>query len=240
MSTKSRIEWTESTWNPITGCDKFSAGCENCYAFRMAQRLKHMGNPKYTNGFELTLHEDCLGDPTSWKKPMLIFVNSMSDLLHKDVPLEYIQKIFRVMNDCPHHIFQLLTKRAERLQEIANEVTWSENIWLGVTVENEACKKRIQYLKDMPAKIKFISFEPLLDDVGVLDLQGIDWAIIGGESGPKSRPMQEDWVINIKHQCEKQGVLFYFKQWGGTNKKKTGRTLLGRTWDDMPEIFYAK
>ena len=234
MAHKSKIEWTESTWNPITGCDKISAGCENCYAFRLAQRLQKMGNAKYINGFKLTLHDSCLNDPYSWKKPMLIFVNSMSDLLHKDVPLDYIQKIFDVMNSNPHHVFQVLTKRADRLEEISTQVNWSENIWLGVTVENDICKSRIKYLRRMPAKIKFISFEPLLSDVGVLDLSGIDWTIVGGESGWKARPMQEEWVINIKEQCEQQNVLFYFKQWGGVNKKKTGRILLERTWDDMP------
>ena len=239
MAQKSKIEWTESTWNPITGCDKISAGCENCYAFRMAQRLQKMGSVKYVNGFQLTLHENCLNDPYSWKKPMLIFVNSMSDLFHKNVPLEYIQKVFSVMNNNPQHVFQVLTKRAYRLVDISDKVTWSKNIWLGVTVESDACKDRIQYLSRIPAKIKFISFEPLLNDVGVLDLNGIDWAIIGGESGWRARPMQESWVVGIKDQCEQQNVMFYFKQWGGTNKKKTGRLLFARTWDDMPIVDTA-
>lgn len=239
MAQKSKIEWTESTWNPVTGCNKVSAGCENCYALRLANRLQKMGNTKYVNGFDLALHESCLNDPISWKKPMYIFVNSMSDLFHKDIPLEYIQKVFAVMNSCSRHIFQVLTKRAERLESIADKVLWSENIWLGVTVENETCKGRIQHLRNIPARIKFISFEPLLDDVGLLDLSDIDWAIVGGESGWKARPMQEDWVINIKEQCERQSTLFYFKQWGGTNKKKAGRTLLERTWDDMPVVSIA-
>jgi len=234
MAQKSKIEWTESTWNPITGCDKISAGCENCYAFRMAQRLQKMGNAKYINGFQLTLHENCLNEPYSWKKPMHIFVNSMSDLLHENVPLEYIQKIFNVMNDNPQHVFQVLTKRANRLADISDKVTWSKNIWLGVTVESNVCKDRIQHLSRMPAKIRFISFEPLLDDVGEVDLSGIDWAIVGGESGWRARPMQESWVVGIKDQCEQQNVMFYFKQWGGTNKKKAGRMLFERTWDDMP------
>ena len=234
MAQKTKIEWTESTWNPVTGCDKLSAGCENCYASRLANRLKKMGNAKYANGFKLSLHDSCLNDPYSWKKPMMIFVNSMSDLFHKDVPLEYIQKIFDVMNNNPRHVFQVLTKRAERLTYVADKVVWSENIWLGVTVENDICKGRISYLQNVPAKTKFISFEPLLNDVGMLNMDKIDWAIIGGESGWKARPMQEEWVINIKNQCEQQGVLFYFKQWGGVNKKKTGRVLLERTWDDMP------
>ena len=236
MAQKSKIEWTESTWNPITGCDKISTGCENCYAFRMAQRLQKMGNTKYANGFQLTLHENCLNDPYSWKKPMLIFVNSMSDLFHESVPLEYIQKVFSVMNNNPQHVFQVLTKRAYRLVDISDKVTWSKNIWLGVTVESSACKDRIQHLSRMPARIKFISFEPLLNDVGVLNLSGIDWAIIGGESGWRARPMQESWVVCIKDQCEQQNVMFYFKQWGGTNKKKTGRLLFERTWDDMPAV----
>ena len=236
MAQKSKIEWTESTWNPVTGCDKVSAGCENCYAFRLAQRLQKMGNAKYAEGFKLTLHEKCLNDPYSWKKPMFIFVNSMSDLFHKDIPLDYIQKVFEVMNNNPRHVFQVLTKRAERLINLADKVSWTKNIWLGVTVENDSCKKRIRYLKETPAKIKFVSFEPLLDDIGVLNMNGLDWAIVGGESGWKARPMQEDWVVNIKKQCEQQDVLFYFKQWGGTNKKKTGRILLDRTWDDMPSM----
>jgi len=234
MAQKSKIEWTESTWNPITGCDKISAGCENCYAFRMAQRLQKMGNAKYVNGFQLALHEHCLNDPYSWKKPMHIFVNSMSDLFHEKVPLEYIQRIFDVMNNNPQHVFQVLTKRASRLADISDKVIWTKNIWLGVTVESSTCKDRILSLARMPAEIKFISFEPLLDDVGMLDLCGIDWAIVGGESGWRARPMQESWVVGIKNQCEQQSVMFYFKQWGGTNKKKTGRLLFERTWDDMP------
>jgi len=236
MALNSKIEWTESTWNPVTGCNKVSDGCENCYAARLAQRLQKMGNAKYENGFKLTLHEDCLGDPYSWKKPARIFVNSMSDLFHADIPLEYIQKVFNVMNNNPQHIFQVLTKRPDRLENITNYLNWTDNIWLGVTVESDKYKDRIEQLRNTSARIKFISFEPLLNDVGVLNLHGIDWAIIGGESGWRARPIQEDWIINIKNQCEQQDVLFYFKQWGGTNKKKAGRILLGRTWDDMPPI----
>jgi len=234
MALNSKIEWTENTWNPITGCTKISEGCENCYAFRMASRLQKMGNSKYENGFQLTLHEDCLNEPYLWKKPARIFVNSMSDLFHTDVPLEYIQKIFAVMNDNPQHIFQVLTKRANRLSEIVHYVKWSDNIWLGVTVENDRNKSRIDVLRAIPAKIKFISFEPLLNDIGKIDFTGIDWAIVGGESGWHARPIEQDWVLNIKEQCEQQGVLFYFKQWGGVRKKQTGRTLLGRTWDAIP------
>lgn len=236
MALKSKIEWTENTWNPITGCTQISEGCKNCYALRMATRLQKMGNDKYKNGFTLSLHEGCLSEPYSWKKPARIFVNSMSDLFHVDVPTEYIQKIFTVMNENSKHIFQVLTKRADRLNEIMNCVNLTNNIWLGVTVENENNKSRIDKLRSIPAKVKFVSFEPLLGDVKKIDFNGIDWAIIGGESGYGARPISEEWVINIKNQCEEQGVMFYFKQWGGVNKKKTGRLLLDRTWDDMPII----
>jgi len=236
MAINSKIEWTGSTWNPITGCSKISEGCQNCYAARLAVRLQRMGNAKYANGFNLTLHEDCLNEPYSWKKPALIFVNSMSDLFHVDVSLEYIQRIFDVMNNNRHHVFQVLTKRADRLESIASYLNWSDNIWLGVTVENNRHKDRINCLRNTPAKTKFISFEPLISDVGIVDLHEIHWAIIGGESGWGARPMQESWVINIKNQCEQQGVLFYFKQWGGVNRRKTGRLLLERTWNDIPAI----
>jgi len=236
MALKSKIEWTENTWNPITGCTKISDGCENCYAHRMALRLQKMGNAKYMNGFTITLHEECLGEPFSWKKPSRIFVNSMSDLFHADVPLSYILKVFDVMNANQQHIFQVLTKRADRLAEVSGSIRWTDNIWLGVTVEDEKTTNRIERLRNTPAKIKFISFEPLLSDVGVVNFCGIDWAIVGGESGWGARPIQEDWVLNIKNQCEQQDVIFYFKQWGGTNKKKSGRILLGRTWDEMPAV----
>jgi protein gp37 len=234
MALKSKIEWTENTWNPITGCTKISEGCENCYALRMASRLQKMGNAKYENGFRLTLHEDCLNEPYSWKKPSRIFVNSMSDLFHADVPIDYIQKIFAVMNANPQHIFQVLTKRADRLADISTKVKWSDNIWLGVTVENDKHKDRIDTLRITPAKVKFVSFEPLLNDIGTVDLSQIDWAIVGGESGWYARPMEQDWVLNIKAQCEQQGALFYFKQWGGVRKKQAGRVLLGKTWDAIP------
>ena len=234
MALKSKIEWTENTWNPITGCTQISEGCENCYALRMASRLQKMGNVKYSNGFHLTLQENYLNEPFLWKKPSRIFVNSMSDLLHSDVPIEYIKKVFSVMNANSQHIFQVLTKRANRISEIVPLVVWSENIWLGVTVENNKHKNRIDMLRNVPAKIKFISFEPLLSNIGELDFSYIDWAIVGGESGWKARPMEQDWVISIKEQCEQQDVLFYFKQWGGVRKKQTGRTLLGQTWDAIP------
>jgi len=236
MALKSKIEWTENTWNPITGCTKISEGCENCYALRMASRLQKMGNAKYKNGFQLTLHENCLNEPFSWKKPSRIFVNSMSDLFHRDVPIEYIQRVFAVMNDNPQHIFQVLTKRADMLSDIIPNVELSDNIWVGVTVENKNNVGRIDKLRAISAKVKFISFEPLLDDVGSVDFTGIDWAIVGGESGWYARPMNESWVLNIKKQCEHQNTLFYFKQWGGVRKKQAGRVLLGKTWDAIPAI----
>jgi protein gp37 len=236
MAINSKIEWTGNTWNPVTGCTKVSEGCAHCYAEKMANRLKLMGNAKYANGFEPTLHPHCLSDPLKWKKPAMVFVNSMSDLNHEDVPTAYIQQVFQVMNDAPQHVFQLLTKRPERFVEIAGAVIWTSNIWQGVTVESAKHTDRIELLRSVPAKTKFISFEPLLNNVGKLDLSSIDWAIVGGESGPRSRPIYPEWVANIKDQCEKQEVLFYFKQWGGTNKKKAGREFQGRTWDAIPEF----
>lgn len=233
---KSKIEWTESTWNPVTGCTKLSDGCANCYACKMANRLQKMGNFKYRNGFQLTLHESCLTEPLAWKKPSLIFVNSMSDIFHEDVPVNYVKAVFSVMNQAHWHTFQVLTKRAERLVELSPELIWSDNIWQGVTVESEKYKGRIDYLRNVPATVKFISFEPLLGDVGPVNLRDIDWAIVGGESGFNCRPMEVDWVLNIKLQCEQQNTMFYFKQWGGVHKKRNGRELLGRTWDDMPPL----
>jgi len=233
---RTKIEWTESTWNPVTGCTKVSDGCANCYAYTMANRLQKMGNYKYRNGFRLTLHEECLSEPLSWKKPSLIFVNSMSDLFHEEIPVEFVKAVFSVMNKANWHTFQVLTKRAERLSELTSELVWSDNIWQGVTVENEKNKFRIDYLRRIPASVKFISFEPLIGDVGQVNLEGIDWAIVGGESGFNCRPMEVDWVLNIKRQCEEQNVLFYFKQWGGVRRQKNGRLLLGRTWDEMPAL----
>lgn len=234
MAIKTKIEWTENTWNPVTGCTKISEGCRNCYAYTLANRLKLMGNKKYSNGFDITLHEYCLTDPLKWKKPSLIFVNSMSDLFHKDIPLEFIKKVFEVMNEASWHNFQILTKRHERLVELAEHLNWTPNIWQGVTVESSKYINRIDYLKCVPAKVRFISFEPLIDEVKNINIEGIDWAIVGGESGFGAREMKEEWVLSIKEECENQGVLFYFKQWGGVNKKKSGRLLLGKTWDAMP------
>lgn len=233
----SKIEWTESTWNPTTGCTKISSGCVNCYAEKMAMRLKAMGTPKYANGFKLILHEDCLSEPYSWKKPKVIFVNSMSDLFHEDIPFEFIEKVFKVMNENPQHIFQVLTKRAELLLEYSPKLNWTSNIWMGVTVENFEAKRRIDYLRQTTAAIKFLSCEPLISDLGKLNLENINWVIVGGESGPKSRPMKEDWVLDIFNQCKTIDIPFFFKQWGGVNKKKTGKELQGVIYQEMPEII---
>jgi protein gp37 len=233
----SKIEWTESTWNPTTGCTKISSGCTNCYAERMAMRLKAMGTPKYANGFGVTLHEDCLSEPYSWKKPKVIFVNSMSDLFHEDIPFSFIEKVFKVMNENPQHIFQVLTKRAELLLEYSLKLNWTSNIWMGVTVEDRKATRRIDYLRRTNAAIKFLSCEPLISDLGKLDLQKINWVIVGGESGPKSRPIKEDWVLDIFNQCKSADIPFFFKQWGGVNKKKTGKELQGEIYHEMPEIL---
>lgn len=230
---KSNIEWTETTWNPLTGCSKISPGCKNCYAERLAARLQAMGQPNYVNGFELTLHEHALELPLRWKKPQTIFVNSMSDLFQEDVPMEFIRKVFDVMKRAHWHRFQILTKRSARLLELSSQLPWATNIWMGVSVENEDYTFRIDHLRKTEAKVKFLSLEPLLGPLQ-LNLKKIDWVIVGGESGPGARPMLKPWVIDIHKQCEKAKVPFFFKQWGGLNKKKTGRTLDGRTWDEMP------
>ncbi len=229
-----KIEWAESTWNPITGCTKISPGCKNCYAERMAFRLQAMGQANYANGFELTLHEHMLERPLQWKKPQLIFVNSMSDLFHKDVPLDYIQRVFDVMRRAHWHNFQVLTKRSQRLFDLSDEIDWPENVWMGVSVETQKYTYRIDHLRETGARIKFLSLEPLLGPLKELNLGNIDWAIVGGESGPGSRPIKREWVTEIRDQCLSAKVPFFFKQWGGTNKKKTGRELDGRTWDQLP------
>ena len=234
MASNSSIEWTGSTWNPLTGCDKISPGCKNCYAERMAIRLRAMGQRNYSNGFKLAFHEKALGIPLQWKKPQTVFVNSMSDLFHKDVPLEFIQKVFTVMRKASWLKFQILTKRAERLFELSDFLDWAPNIWMGVSVESEEYRYRIDFLSKTGAQIKFLSIEPILGHLGKLDLEGINWVITGGESGPKARPVQEEWVIDIRNQCVAAGVPFFFKQWGGVRKKKAGRMLEGRTWDEMP------
>ena len=239
MARHSSIEWTESTWNPITGCTKTSPGCANCYAERMARRLKAMGNPNYANGFELTLHEHVLLLPLSWRKPQMIFVNSMSDLFHEDVPYAFIDSVFDVMRRASWHRFQVLTKRAERLSELARDIDWPPNVWMGVSVETARYASRIEQLRGTPARVKFVSFEPLLGPIPRCDLRGIDWGIVGGESGPRARPMKEDWVLQIRDQCLRLGVPFFFKQWGGVRKKEAGRQLRGRTWDEMPDVAGA-
>ena len=231
---QSTIEWTESTWNPVTGCTKISAGCLNCYAERMALRLKAMGQANYRNGFEVTCHRESLGLPLKWKKPQMIFVNSMSDLFHKEVPEDFIFDIFSTMQCAKQHQYQILTKRAERLVKLSCELPWEKNIWMGVTVESDEYKYRIDYLRYISAHIKFLSLEPLLNDIGELDLSEIDWVIVGGESGPGARSMKIEWVRNVREQCLAQKVPFFFKQWGGVNKKKAGRLLDGRTWDKWP------
>ena len=239
MAQQSPIEWTESTWNPVTGCTKISDGCKNCYAERLAKRLKAMGQKNYRNGFKLTLQEQALELPLNWKKPKTIFVNSMSDLFHKDVPLDYIQKVFKTMAKADWHQFQVLTKRSDRLLEFTKDLDWKPHIWMGVSVENQKVTHRIDELRETDAHIKFLSIEPLLSSLPNLDLSGIDWVIVGGESGPRARPMNEEWVLEIKEQCKAFGVPFFFKQWGGVWKKKTGRTLQGRTWDEMPNVAYV-
>lgn len=238
MST-SKIEWTESTWNPVTGCTKISAGCKNCYAERMAKRLRMMRQPNYANGFKVTIHEHVLEYPLRWKKPQTIFVNSMSDLFHKQVPDSFIFKIFDVMGQAYWHQFQILTKRSKRLAKLAPKLEWHKNVWMGVSVENDAVKSRIDDLRRVPAAIRFLSFEPLLGPMSSINLSNVNWVIVGGESGPMSRQMKKEWITQIKEQCFYQNVPFFFKQWGGINKKKAGRLLDGRTWDEMPVKFVS-
>jgi protein gp37 len=237
MATNSTIEWTEATWNPLTGCTKISPGCKHCYAERMAKRLLAMGQPNYANGFKLTLQEKMLELPLTWKKPRTVFVNSMSDLFHKNVPADYIERVFKVMNSAYWHKFQVLTKRSERLLEMSHRLAWTPNIWMGVSVENQDYTFRIDHLRQTGAQVKFLSLEPLLGALPHLNLNGVDWVIVGGESGPGARPMNPDWVKQIQMQCAKAQVAFFFKQWGGVHKKKTGRQLEGRTWDELPTIF---
>src|SRR5438128_6379851 len=233
MATSTAIEWTDMTWNPVTGCTKLSPGCKHCYAERMAHRLQAIGMARYRAGFGLTLHEDVLELPTTWKGPRRVFVNSMSDLFHQDVPLDFIRRVFVTMRRCPQHQFQVLTKRAERLVEVCADLEWSENIWMGVSVENAEYAYRAELLRRVPAQIRFLSVEPLLGPIPDLPLDGIHWVIVGGESGPGARPMDPEWVEEIYHQCRAAGVPFFFKQWGGVHKSRTGRKLFGRTFDEM-------
>jgi len=239
MAANSSIEWTEATWNPVTGCDKISPGCKHCYAERMARRLKAMGLRNYANGFKVTLHENSLDLPLSWKKPQNIFVNSMSDLFHKNVPDEFIERVFDVMNSASWHRYQILTKRSDRLSSLSRILPWEENIWMGVSVENAQTAYRIDDLENSDASVKFLSLEPLLGAIPNLNLKGIDWVIVGGESGPGARPMKEEWVSEIRDQCIAANVPFFFKQWGGVNKKKAGRLLDGRFWNEMPRTVLA-
>lgn len=236
MPKQSAIEWTNWTWNPVTGCDKVSQGCKNCYAERMAKRLKAMGSPRYTNGFRVTLHDDLVELPRRWKSPRLVFVNSMSDLFHEEVPEEFIRRVFEVMADCPQHTFQVLTKRSARLRELGPRLQWTTNIWMGVSVEDARVIDRIEDLRETPALVRFLSCEPLIGPLVDLNLEGIHWLIAGGESGPKSRPMDGDWVRDLRDQCVRAKVAFFFKQWGGTRKDLTGRLLDGLTFDEFPEV----
>jgi protein gp37 len=240
MAQLSSIEWTDATWNPVTGCTKISPGCKHCYAERMAKRLESMGQPRYRNGFQLTLQPDVVDQPLKWKKPRLVFVNSMSDLFHDEVPLSYLERVFQVMAEARWHVFQVLTKRSERLAQIANRLVWPSNVWMGVSVESEDYTYRIDDLSGVPAAVKFLSVEPLLGPIQRLSLRNIDWVIVGGESGPHARPIDPNWVRSIRNDCVTEGVPFFFKQWGGTRKSTTGRVLDGRTWDELPRPIPAQ
>lgn len=237
MATISQIEWTEMTWNPVTGCRKVSQGCKHCYAERMAKRLFAMGSDRYQNGFEPTLHYDLIDTPRSWKKPRIIFVNSMSDLFQDEVPHDFIARVFETMVACPQHTFQILTKRSERLLELSGSLPWPENVWMGVSVEDARVLHRVSDLARVPAQVRFLSCEPLIGPLEHLPLSGIHWVIVGGESGPHARPMQAQWVESIHRQCRRGNVAFFFKQWGGVRKDRTGRELHGRTYDEMPRAL---
>ena len=236
MADHSAIEWTEATWNPVTGCSKISPGCKNCYAERLANRLRAMGMNRYRNGFGVTLQQDQIDLPRKWKTPRLIFVNSMSDLFHEGVPTEYVERVFATMGACRQHTFQILTKRSDRLRELGPQLPWHRNVWMGVSVENDRYAHRIADLRATPSVTRFLSLEPLLGPIDRLPLDGIHWVIVGGESGPRARPMKPEWVRSIRTQCRLARVPFFFKQWGGVRKHKTGRTLDGRTYDEMPHL----
>jgi len=240
LAINSTIEWTELTWNPVTGCSKISEGCRHCYAERMAKRLQAMGNRRYVNGFDVTLHDDLIDLPRRLKQPRVIFVNSMSDLFHEKVPVEFIAGVFRTMEACPQHTFQILTKRSTRLKELAAQLPWPKNVWMGVSVEDNRVAQRIRDLRAVPAHVRFLSCEPLIGPLNRLPLKGIHWVIVGGESGPGARPMTESWVESIRKQCDQAEVEFFFKQWGGVRKHRTGRTLNGRTHDDMPPLAHQQ
>jgi protein gp37 len=231
---RSAIEWTESTWNPVTGCDKISPGCKHCYAEVMAKRLKGMGQPNYSNGFDLTLQPQMLDRPLRWRRPQMVFVNSMSDLFHKDVPFSYIRQVFEIMSQASWHTFQVLTKRADRLEDLSGRLAWPRNVWMGVSIERGDYVFRMDHLRKTPAAVRFLSLEPLLGPLPGLNLEGIDWVIVGGESGPRARAMREQWALEVLEQCRSAGVPFFFKQWGGRNKKAAGRLLRGRAFNEMP------
>lgn len=232
-----KIEWTDATWNPIRGCTKISPGCKHCYAERFAERFRGVPGHPFEQGFDLRLVPEKLDEPLRVKKPQRIFVNSMSDLFHEGVPVEYIRQVFDVMNKANWHEYQVLTKRAERLEDLNGAIKWAPHIWMGVSVENSDYVWRIDHLRRINAHVKFLSIEPLLGPISELNLHGIDWVIVGGESGPGARPMKKEWVIDIRDQCVQSDVAFFFKQWGGVFKKKTGRELEGRTWDEMPTLL---
>jgi protein gp37 len=236
MATTSGIEWTEMTWNPVTGCRKISQGCKHCYAERMAKRLHAMGLDRYQNGFEPTLHQDLISLPKRWRRPRVIFVNSMSDLFQDEVPDDFIRSVFDTMRDCPQHTFQILTKRSARLRDLGPSLKWPNNVWMGVSVENDLVIHRVRHLALVPAKVRFLSCEPLIGPLARLPLKNIHWVIVGGESGPGARPMNPAWVESIHDQCSRAGVAFFFKQWGGVRKDMTGRELHGRTYDEMPPV----
>jgi len=229
-----KIEWTDVTWNPVTGCDKVSQGCRHCYAERMAARLQAMGQARYLNGFKVTMHDDLIDLPRTWRKPRMVFANSMSDLFHHDITLDFIQRCFQTMLETPQHTYQVLTKRSERLVELSPYLPWRENMWMGVSVEDNRVTHRIQHLRQVPAHVRFLSCEPLIGPLDDLPLEAIHWVIVGGESGPGCRPMQTAWAESILRQCRASDVPFFFKQFGGTNKKKAGRVLNGRTYDEFP------
>ncbi len=237
MATTTTIEWTEMTWNPVTGCTKVSQGCKHCYAERMARRLEAMGSDRYRNGFQVTLHPDLVDVPRRWRQPRVVFVNSMSDLFHDDIPLAYIERVFATMRDCPHHTFQVLTKRSERLAELAPQLPWPSNVWMGVSVEDASVLGRVLDLQRVSAAVRFLSLEPLIGPLDELPLEGIHWAIVGGESGPKARPMRKEWVTSIFRQCRAARVPFFFKQWGGVRKDLTGRELNGKIYNEMPGVL---
>ena len=234
MAGPSSIEWTEATWNPVTGCTKVSQGCKHCYAERLALRLQAMGNERYRDGFAVTLHPDLLDVPKRWRTPRVIFVNSMSDLFHEQIPLPFIQRVFATMVDCPQHTFQILTKRSARLRDLSADLPWPSNVWMGVSVEDSRVVSRIHDLACVPVAVRFLSCEPLIGPLPGLPLVGIHWVIVGGESGPGARPMKREWVEQILQQCRQAKVPFFFKQWGGVRKDLTGRLLFGRTYDEMP------